>query len=236
MNELKLFKNERFGEVRTTTINHEPYFMLADVCRVLEIKNSRDALTRLNKKGVAITDTLTNGGNQQATFINESNLYKLTFTSRKPEAEAFTEWVTSEVLPAIRKYGSYSLPNFSNPAEAARAWAKEFEEKQALTKQVKTMKPKADYFDDLVDRKTLTNFRDTAKEFHIEQKKFIDWLLNMKMLYRDKKQQLKPYAEYKEYFHLKEWKTDYKSGVQTLITPHGREAIRMLLEVKPISC
>lgn len=110
MNSMEVFKSETFGEVRTSTVNGEPYFMLADVCRVLEIKNSRDALTRLNKKGVATTDTLTNGGVQQATFINESNLYKLVFTSRKKEAEAFADWVTGEVLPSIRKTGSYSIP------------------------------------------------------------------------------------------------------------------------------
>lgn len=110
MNELQIFNNEKYGEVRTAIINNEPYFMLADICRVLEIKNSRDTLTRLNKKGVVITDTLTNGGKQQATFINESNLYKLAFTSRKKEAEEFTEWVTSEVLPSIRKHGGYLTP------------------------------------------------------------------------------------------------------------------------------
>lgn len=107
MNNLQVFNNEQFGEVRTTVIDGEPYFMLADVCRILDIKNTRDAKTRLNQKGVVITDTLTNGGTQQATFISESNLYKLVFTSRKREAEAFTEWVTSEVLPSIRKPGGY---------------------------------------------------------------------------------------------------------------------------------
>ena len=110
MNELQIFNNEKYGEIRTAIINNEPYFMLADVCRILEIKNSRDVLPRLNKKGVAITDTLTNGGIQRATFINESNLYKLAFTSRKKEAEEFTEWVTSEVLPSVRKHGGYLTP------------------------------------------------------------------------------------------------------------------------------
>ncbi len=84
MNELKIFNNERFGEVRTSIINNEPYFMLADVCRVLEIKNSWDAKNRLNKHGVDTTEVIDNlGRTQQATFINESNLYKLAFTSRK---------------------------------------------------------------------------------------------------------------------------------------------------------
>lgn len=107
MKELKIFDNEEFGQVRTSIIDDEPYFSLNDVCSILEIKNTRDAKSRLNPKGVATTDILTNGGMQQANFINESNLYKLVFQSRKPEAERFADWVTSEVLPAIRKHGAY---------------------------------------------------------------------------------------------------------------------------------
>lgn len=107
MKELKIFDNEEFGQVRTSIIDDEPYFSLNDVCRILEIKNSRQAKTRLNDKGVITNDILTNGGIQKADFINESNLYKLVFQSRKPEAERFADWVTSEVLPAIRKHGAY---------------------------------------------------------------------------------------------------------------------------------
>lgn len=107
MKELKIFDNEEFGQVRTSIIDDEPYFALNDVCRILDIKNSRQAKTRLNDKGVITNDILTNGGTQRADFINESNLYKLVFQSRKPEAERFADWVTSEVLPAIRKHGAY---------------------------------------------------------------------------------------------------------------------------------
>ena len=107
MNDLRIFENQEFGQVRTSLINGEPYFSLNDVCEILEIKNTRDAKSRLNTKGVATTDILTNGGRQQANFINESNLYKLVFQSRKPEAERFADWVTSEVLPTIRKHGAY---------------------------------------------------------------------------------------------------------------------------------
>lgn len=107
MKELKIFDNEEFGQVRTSIIDDEPYFALNDVCRILEIKNSRQAKTRLSEKGVITNDILTNGGTQKADFINEANLYKLVFQSRKPEAERFADWVTSEVLPAIRKHGAY---------------------------------------------------------------------------------------------------------------------------------
>lgn len=107
-NEITIFKNEQFGEVRTVLINDEPYFSLSDVCKVLEIKNSRDAKTRLNLNGVGSTDIIDNmGRHQQMDFINEANLYKLVFQSRKPEAQKFADWVTEEVLPSIRKHGAY---------------------------------------------------------------------------------------------------------------------------------
>lgn len=117
MNDLQIFKNNEFGEIRTKVLNNEPYFMLSDVCRVLEINNSRMAKNRLNECGVSSTDvTLLNGYTSdgaptyrkgKADFINESNLYKLVFQSRKPQAEKFSDWVTSEVLPTIRKHGAY---------------------------------------------------------------------------------------------------------------------------------
>lgn len=110
MNDLQIFNNEEFGEVRTAAINDEPMFCLADICRVLEIKNVSDCKSRLRQKGIVTTDTLTNGGKQKMIFIDESNLYKTIFQSRKESAERFTEWVTSEVLPSIRKTGSYGMP------------------------------------------------------------------------------------------------------------------------------
>lgn len=108
--ELQIFNNEEFGEVRTAAINDEPWFCLADICRVLEIKNVSDCKSRLRQKGIVTTDTLTNGGKQKMIFIDESNLYKTIFQSRKDSAERFTDWVTSEVLPSIRKTGSYNIP------------------------------------------------------------------------------------------------------------------------------
>lgn len=108
MNDLKIFENNEFGEVRTTVIDDEPYFSLNDVCRILKIKNPRDAKSRLNLDGVGSTDGVDSLGRRtDVTMINESNLYKLIFQSRKPEAERFADWVTSEVLPAIRKHGAY---------------------------------------------------------------------------------------------------------------------------------
>lgn len=106
---LEIFKNSKF-EIRGGLINGEPYFCLSDVCKILDLDNSRQAKTRLDQKGVISNDTLTNGGIQRMDFINEANLYRLIFQSRKPEAEAFQEWVFSDVLPAIRKHGGYLTP------------------------------------------------------------------------------------------------------------------------------
>ena len=110
MEDLQIFSNSEFGEIRTITKDNEPMFCLADVCRILEIKNVSDCKSRLRQKGVVTTDTLTNGGKQKMVFIDESNLYKTIFQSRKESAERFTDWVTSEVLPSIRKTGSYNKP------------------------------------------------------------------------------------------------------------------------------
>lgn len=108
MKDLKIFNNEEFGQVRTSIINEEPYFVLNDVCRILDINNPSQAKSRLNRDGVISNEVIDSMGRTQlANFINESNLYKLVFQSRKPEAERFADWVTSEVLPAIRKHGAY---------------------------------------------------------------------------------------------------------------------------------
>lgn len=105
--DLQIFNNEEFGEIRTVTKDNEPMFCLADVCKALEIANVGNVRQRLSAKGIRIMDTHTKGGTQKMIFIDESNLYKTIFQSRKDSAERFTDWVTSEVLPSIRKNGGY---------------------------------------------------------------------------------------------------------------------------------
>lgn len=109
MNELQVF-NFNKNNIRTFFRNNEVWFCLKDVCEILDLSNNRKVIERLNQKGVTTSDTLTKGGMQKMNFINESNLYKVIFQSRKPQAEKFTEFVTGEVLPTIRKTGGYSLP------------------------------------------------------------------------------------------------------------------------------
>lgn len=132
------------------------------------------------------------------------------------------------------------MPNFSNPAEAARAWADQFERNLALeanNKELKeenqTLAPKGEYFDDLVARNLLTNFTKVAHQLNIKRKTFIEWLIRDKFIYRDQKNKLVPYARYAHtYFHINDTKGKYSkwAGNQTLITPEGKEAFRLLYE------
>lgn len=111
MNELQIFNSSEFGQIRTVIINEEPMFCLADVCKALDLEQVSRVKSRLKQDGVTTSKVIDSLGREQsATFINESNLYKTIFQSRKESAERFTDWVTSEVLPTIRKTGSYQKP------------------------------------------------------------------------------------------------------------------------------
>ena len=107
MNDMQVFTNNMFGQVRVIQRNGEPWFVAADVCKALEISNNRDAISRIDEdeKDVALTDTLR--GKQNMTIVNEPGLYTLVLGSRKPEARLFKRWITHEVIPAIRKTGGY---------------------------------------------------------------------------------------------------------------------------------
>lgn len=141
MNEMMSFQNEEFGELRTTEVNGETWFCLADVCRPLGLLAS-DCKKRMKSDGMdTIQNVDTKGRKQAMIFINEANLYRVIFQSRKPEAERFTDWVTEEVLPSLRKSGSYSI----QPMTAAELLAQqanllvEMEKRQtALERRVET--------------------------------------------------------------------------------------------------
>ena len=234
MNELQIFENKQFGQVRAIMKDGEPWFVAADVCRALEIANNRDALTRLeqDEKGVALTDTP--GGAQEVTIVNEPGLYTLVLGSRKREAKSFKRWVTHDVVPSIRKTGAYMTPEtiekvLMNP-DTIISLATQLKELQTKVEQDK---PKVQYFDTLVDRNLLTNFRDTAKELHVAPKAFINFLLEKGYIYRDNKSRLRPYQAHAEkgLFEVKEFASEFnnKAGIQTLVTPKGRETFRLLV-------
>ena len=108
MNELQIFKNEDFGEVRSLIIDNEPWFVASDVCKALNIKNATDTLKRLDDDERARFNL---GRQGEANIINEYGLYNLILASRKPEAKQFKRWITHEVIPSIRKTGQYQVPN-----------------------------------------------------------------------------------------------------------------------------
>lgn len=143
MNELSVFKNEEFGEIRTVIIENEPMFCLSDVCKALGLTQPSKVKERLNEKGVSSIPTLTAGGEQKLLYINESNLYKTIFQSRKESAERFTGWVTDEVLPCIRKNGIYATDNvidniLNNPDFGIELLTKLKEERAARIEAEKT--------------------------------------------------------------------------------------------------
>lgn len=239
MNEMQTFVYSG-AEVRTVRKDGAPWFVLKDVCGVLGIANDRNISARLDtdEKGVHLVDTL--GGVQEMTCISESGLYNVILRSDKPEAKPFRKWVTAEVLPAIRRSGGYIAgQNDLSPAELMAKAIKVAEQTLAerdarissLQVQNAIMAPKADYFDELVERSTLTSFRDTAKELGIPPRKFTQFLLDKKYIYRDKKEKLMPYENKNDgLFEVKESFNDKTawSGVQTMVTPKGRETFRLL--------
>ena len=146
MASIEIFKNESFGEVRVAGTSDEPLFCLADICRVLEIKNVSDCKSRLDQRGIVLTDTPTRNQYgaeviQQLVYINEKNLYKVIMRSDKPQAEPFQDWVCGEVLPSIRKTGSYSVQKLSRK-ELAQMVIEAEEEKERLQLEVKIREEK----------------------------------------------------------------------------------------------
>ncbi len=245
MQNLLVFKNDEFGTMRTVNIEGEPYFVGKDVAEILGYANSRKAIIdhvddEDKRDGVTIRDSM--GREQIPILINESGLYSLILSSKLPTAKKFKRWVTNEVLPSIRKHGMYAVDDLLNDPDMMIAVLTELKEERNKNKVLHAensqlavdntiMKPKADYFDELVDRNLLTNFRDTAKMLNIKQTAFVKFLLDRGYIYRDKKGKLMPYADKNNgLFEVKECyneKTDW-AGSQTLITPKGRETFRLL--------
>lgn len=240
MNEMQTFVYSG-AEVRTVRKDGAPWFVLKDVCGVLNLGTPSRVAERLDGDEVSlthITDSL--GRLQETTVISESGLYNVILRSDKPEAKPFRKWVTAEVLPAIRRSGGYIAgQNDLSPAELMAKALKVAEQTLAerdarissLQVQNAIMAPKADYFDELVERNTLTSFRDTAKELGIPPRKFTQFLLDKKYIYRDKKEKLMPYENKNDgLFEVKESFNDKTawSGVQTMVTPKGRETFRLL--------
>lgn len=242
MNELKIFENEEFGSLRTMEIDGKIYFVAKDVAGILGYSNPRKAISDHvdeEDKGVTKCDTL--GGNQNLTIINESGLYSLVLYSKMPNAKKFKHWITADVLPSIRQYGAYLTPDTLEKAilnpdfiiQLATSLKEYQEENKNLKRENQTMLPKAEFYDEICDRNLLTNFRDTAKELKVKEKEFIKWLEDNKYIYRDNRNNIKPYSQYcvepKRFFDIKDYKTDKFTGQQTFVTILGKNEFRIKL-------
>ena len=247
MNELQIFQNAEFGTIRTIEENGKVLFCGSDVAKALGYKNPTKAIADHCKGTVERRANDSLGRQQNMKFITEGDIYRLAAKSELPGADKFESWIFDEVLPSIRKHGAYMTPEtleaaIMNPDTLIKiaTTLKDEQEKRkaleiansALTVDNQIMKPKADYFDEIVDRNLLTNFRETAKQLNVPPRKFVSFLIEKKYAYRDKKGKLQPYQQYVEsgLFCLKEClneKTGW-GGTQTLITPKGRETFRLL--------
>lgn len=250
MNEIKVFENEEFGTVRGVEIDGESWLVGKDVAERLGYQNPSKALAdHVDDEDKLNNESLSSLGQRGGWLINESGFYSLVLGSKMPDAKRFKRWVTHDVLPAIRKTGGYiageaDMTDEELLAMALKVMQNKLHEREAridclekdnsrLTVEKQIMQPKADYFDDLVDRNLLTGIRETAKQLGVKEKEFVAFMIAKKYLYRDKKGKLMPCAEKNNgLFELKEClneKTEW-AGTQTMFTPKGRETFRLLTE------
>ena len=237
VNELQIFNNEEFGEIRTITKDNEPMFCLMDICKALGMKNPTMVASRLEDDEVTKFDLGSKRG--ETNFVTESGLYAVILRSDKPNAKKFRKWVTGEVLPSIRKNGGYiaNQENLTPEQIVANALVVAQNIITQKDKQIEEMTPKANYFDALVDKKLNTNIRDTAKELGVGEKAFVSFLIGKGYVFRQgKHKQLRPYAKYAEsgngLFVLKDKHNEQNgwTGQQMYVTPKGKETFRLLLE------
>lgn len=184
--DVRIFDNPQFGQIRTAGTADNPLFCLSDVCKALGLTASH-VRERLSKDVVS-TDTLpTNGGKQTFTFVNEDGLYDVILDSRKPEAKGFRKWVTSDVLPSIRKTGSYSIKNLSRKELALMViQAEEENERLALENKqqaevIEEQKPKVVFADAIVGSQSSCLIGELAKiitqnGYQIGQNRLFEWL------------------------------------------------------------
>ena len=237
MNELKIFNNEEFGSVRSVMIDNEPWLVGKDVAVALGYSNASKAVMMHvddeDKKKQMLTANSQNGNVvTETTLINESGLYSLVLSSKLPSAKKFRRWVTSEVLPEIRKTGGYQMPQ--TYAEALRALADKAEEAERLQIENERMKPKEEFFDAVTDSSDAIDMKDTANALHmgIGRNKLFEFLRNQKILTQNNR----PYQQYidRGYFRVIEQKYDKPYGeagvnIKTVVYQSGVDFIRRKL-------
>lgn len=235
MNELQIFNNDEFGSVRTITKDNEPMFCLADICKALEIKNATDVAKRLEEDEV----TRLNLGSQsgETNFVTESGLYAVILRSDKPNAKKFRKWVTSEVLPSIRKNGGYIANQEQMTPEQIVANALIVAQNIISQKdrQIEEMKPKAEFFDAVADSKTAISMNEVAKVLNIKgygRNNLFEFLRENKVLDRWNV----PYQRYVDNGWFRVIEQHYqKNGepivtTKTLVYQNGVDGIRKMIE------
>ena len=239
-NEIKIFENEEFGSVRTLEINGKPYFVGKDVADILGYQNgSRDINRHVDEDDREKVMIFDGNQNKESIIINESGLYSLILSSKLPNAKKFKRWVTAEVLPAIRKTGSYSIQikpdsyTIEDPAARARRWAEEYEEKKALEAKIEEQKPLVEYAEHIQASKDVIDMKSMAKlasknGIKIGRNKLFSFLRDRKILDRENI----PYANYmdKEWFQVVESPYTFNNGDvkiirTTLVSPKGQIGI-----------
>lgn len=234
MNELTVFNNEEFGEIRTITIDGEPWFVAADVCGALEIRNPTDAMRRLDADERTLVSIEGASNGLPVNAVNEPGLYTLILGSRKPEAKAFKRWITHDIIPTIRKTGGYVndaaqfIDSYFGQLDSAQKHALTmiFNESKRMTAQLKEQAPKVDFYDTFVSSDKCTGLRVTAKELRVPEREFVKFLIDEKYLYRTPSKQLLPYAKKgnEGLFEVKDYYTrsDFVKP-QVFFTPQGKQ-------------
>lgn len=235
-NELEIFKNEEFGEVRTLLINDKPYFCASDIAKVLGYSNTRDAISR-HCKGVVKSDIPTNSGIQTVSFIPEGDIYRLIVKSKLPNAEKFESWVMDEVLPTIRKHGAYmtnevierTLTDPDYLIQLATALKEERQARLIAEQKIEEQRPLVEFADKVSNSSNLIDMGKMAKllkdeNINIGRNRLFEWLRKKDILMRNNI----PYQRYIDggYFQVKEstFETPYGTKTQqtTFVTGKGQ--------------
>ena len=237
MNELQIFNNEEFGEIRTITKDGEPWFVASDIAKALGYRMASDMTRRIDEEDKGYTKVRTHGGEQEMSIINESGLYTGVFMSCRDSAKSFKHWVTSEVLPSIRKNGGYIANQEQMTPEqiVANALIVANNIISQKDKQIEEMKPKADFFDAVADSKTAISMNEVAKVLNIKgygRNKLFEFLRDNSVLDRWNV----PYQKYVDNGWFRVIEQHYqKNGepivtTKTLVYQKGVDGIRKMIE------
>lgn len=224
-NEVQVFNFEQMN-VRTVGIDDEVWFVAVDVAKALDIKNTTQALSRLDDDERAMLNI---GRQGETNVISEAGLYRFIGGSRKKEAKQFMRWVNHEVLPSIRKTGSYGVRELTQEEIVGKAFMIEHNRAEQLQIENNVLKPKADLHDKFIATGGAIGIREAAKEMDVKQTTLVDELINHKYIYRTsgRHPKLQPYKQY-----VPKWFVLRSAGIgqdgieytpQMKLTPKGRE-------------